>query len=101
MWNPFKAWRDSRRQARFTKAFKQTLVAEREKLDPSEYAKCRAACEDKTKMKNLLGQMTTEPGLKGGIQDWDWEAILEWVQTYLLPLIKTLLPLLILLDERE
>ena len=99
MWNPFRAWRDSRRQSRFTKAFRQVLAEQRDTLDPQWYAKSRAACDDKKKMSLLMSQFETEPGLMGGIQDWDWEGIVEWVETFLLPLIKTLLPLLLLLDE--
>lgn len=90
-----------RKRRRFTKAFRNVLDARKETLDPREYKKCRAACGDKKKMTALMGQFETAPGLKGGIKDWDWEAILAWIQDYLLPLIKTLLPLLILLDERE
>lgn len=59
------------------------------------------ACDSKLAMKSLMKQCEVEPGLTGGIKDWDWEAILEWVQLYLLPLIKTLLPLILLLDEKK
>lgn len=94
-------WRDRKRQARFTKAFRQTLDERREVLDPSEYRKCRAACDDPSKMKALLAQTRVQPGLHGGIKDWDWDAILAWVNDFLIPLIKTLLPLLVALDERK
>jgi hypothetical protein len=96
-----KRWRDSRRQSRFTKAFRTVLDERKETLDPREYQKCRAACDDKGKMKALLAQTRTAPGLKGGIQDWDWEAIMAWINDFLIPLIKTLLPLLVMLDERK
>jgi hypothetical protein len=99
MWNPFKAWRDSRRRSRFTKAFKQVLAERKGEMMTGTYAKCRAACDDKKTMSLLMSQFETEPGLMGGIQDWDWEGIMEWVQTFLIPLIKTLLPLLLLMDE--
>ena len=87
------------RRRRFAKAFRQTLDERRDTLDPAEYTKSRAATYSSAKMKTLLGQLETAPGLKGGIKDWDWEGILQWIQDYLLPLIKTLLPLLVLLDE--
>ena len=89
------------RRRRFTAAFNQTLDANRERLNAGEYRKCRAACDDKKKMYALMDQFQTDPKLYGGIKDWDWEAILEWVQLFLLPLIKSLLPLLLLLDEQE
>lgn len=94
-------WRDSRRQSRFTKAFRQTLDAQKDTLDPQEYVKCRAACNDSKKMKALMDQLETAPGLHGGIRDWDWESILSWIQDFLIPLIKALLPLLVMLDERN
>jgi hypothetical protein len=87
------------RRRRFAKAFRAKLDENRETLDPREYAKSRAATYSGKKMKALMGQLETAPGLKGGIQDWDWEAIMAWIQDFLIPLIKTLLPLLVLLDE--
>lgn len=89
------------RRRRFTKAFKSTLDARKSELDPQEYKKCRAACDDKKKMTALMGQLKTAPGLKGGIKDWDWDSILDWIRDYLIPIIKTLLPLIMMLDERQ
>lgn len=94
----FKSWI---RRKRFTKAFKIALDDRKEILDPTEYKKCRAACDDKKKMVALMGQLETAPGLLGGIKDWDWAAILDWVKDYLIPLMKALLPLLVMLDERK
>ena len=85
------------RRRRFAKAFRQTLDERRDTLDPAEYTKSRAATYSSAKMKTLLGQLETAPGLKGGIKDWDWEAIYAWFIEYIIPALKIILPMLLVL----
>lgn len=94
--------REWRRRRRFTRALRQTLN-ERRGHDVSEhdYQKCIKACDDRKKMGLLMKQTEVEPGMLGGIRDWDWDSILNWVQTFLIPLIRALLPLMLLLDEEK
>ena len=90
------------RRRRFTAALRIALKERRgDDITEHDYKKCIVACDDKKKMAALMSQFETAPGLKGGIKDWDWDSILEWVQTFLIPLVRALLPLLILLDERD
>ena len=96
MW--FREWL---RQRLFTKAWKQAAREQLYKgqIDVPTYAKCASAAEKPKVMRALMKQTETAPGLYGGIADWDWDSILKWVREFFIPLVKALLPLLVLLDE--
>ncbi len=98
MW--FREWM---RQRRFTRAWKQTSSAQYDagQIDRTDMDKCERAAKDPKIMRKLMKQTETAPGLYGGIKDWDWESILKWIQDYFIPLMKVLLPLLLILDEED
>lgn len=78
-------------------------VAEQEwradRMEMPEYAKVVTASYNPKAMKTLMVEMKTADGLLGGPSDWDWEAILKWIEEFFIPLVKMLLPLILLLDE--
>ena len=68
-------------------------------MEMPEYAKVVTASYNPKAMKTLMVEMKTADGLLGGPSDWDWEAILKWIEEFFIPLVKMLLPLILLLDE--
>lgn len=95
--------RERRRLRMFSAALRDTAIARRDRneLSADDCAKIVSASDKPKVMRSLMKQTEVEPGLYGGIMDWDWEAILKWVEEFFIPLIKALLPLLILLDEED
>lgn len=95
-------FRERRRQKRFNKAWKRVSKKEFEKgnITEEEFAKCERASADPEVMKKLREKSKSDPKLKGGIKDWDWDAILKWVEEFFIPLLRALLPLLLVLDEK-
>ena len=93
-------FRERRRLKLFTRAWQQTSKDRFSEgaIDVTTYAKCVTAGDRPKVMRQLMKQTETEPGLYGGIKDWDWDAILTWIQEYFIPLMKALLPLLLVLD---
>ena len=91
------------RRRRFTKALHQVAGEKWSagEISEQEYIDIDRACENPKVMKSLIAQTQTAPGLYGGIKDWDWAAIIEWIEKHLIPLIKSLLPLLLILDEQD
>jgi len=87
----------------FAGAMRDTAVKQfnEGQMETALYAKVVTATENPKTMRALMRQTELEPGLYGGIMDWDWEAILKWVEEYFIPLVKLLLPLILLLDEEE
>jgi len=96
-------FRERRRLKLFSRAWRQATEEEFSKgnIVQSRYDTCLRASKNPKAMKRLMAQTETAPGLYGGIKDWDWEAIYEWVKTYFIPLMKALLPLLLILDEEK
>lgn len=94
-------FREWLRRRRFTRALRETLQARKDEFPAADVDKAIKACDDKLAMKSLMKQCEVAPGLHGGIRDWDWESILNWVQTFLVPLVKALLPLVLLLGEEN
>ena len=94
-------FRDWLRRRRFTCALREALQNRYDEFPADEVNKALKACDNKLAMKSLMKQCEVEPGLTGGISDWDWEAIWKWVNDYLIPLVRTLLPLILLLDEKD
>ncbi len=70
-------------------------------INAGTHSRLITASYDKEAMSRLISQTETAPGLHGGIKDWDWEAILRWIQDFFIPLVKTLIPLLLVLDEER
>lgn len=99
----FKFIRDYFRTRTLTRAFKQ--VAEEKfatgEIDVPTYAKWMNAAHDKPTMKAAYNQMKNDDNMLGGIRDWDWEAILNWVRENLIPMLKIALPLILLLDDEK
>lgn len=86
----------------FTKAFRQTLEERRGKdVTEANYQTCIKGCDDPKKMRQLMHQTEKSPNMYGGIADWDWDSILKWIQVYFIPLVRALLPLMLMLDSRE
>jgi len=96
-------FRERRRLKLFTKAWRQATEQQFSEghIIERKYKKCKDAAGNPKVMRQLMRQTETAPGLYGGIKDWEWEAILNWVQDYFIPLMKALLPLLLILDEKK
>ena len=94
----FKRIRESWRRYKFTKAFRQ--VAESNYLSGyislEEYTRCLEAKPDT--MKRAYNQLLADPDMLGGIRDWDWDSILEWLFNYFIPAMRIIIPIL-LMDE--
>jgi len=96
-------FRERRKLRRFTSAVRQVSEERFQAGEITEdtLGKFKWAADHPKTMRQLMRQTEVEPGLYGGIQDWDWDAILKWVREYFLPLMKALLPLLLVLDNRN
>lgn len=96
-------FRERRRLKLFTRAWEQVSQErfEANAIGTPTYAKCLMAAKNPKTMRSLMKQTEVEPGLFGGIQDWSWESILRWVEDFFIPLVKALIPLLLLLDEEK
>lgn len=93
------AFRRHMRRRKFTKAFR--IASERAynkgEITEEQYVQAQKGANNREAMTQLLRATETHPDMLGGIQDWDWEAILKWVQDFLIPLIQSLIPILIAL----
>jgi len=94
-------FQNRKRRDLFTRAFVKTA---RKKFTDGEISydklqECLKAAENKKGMERARKQLAVAPGLKGGIKDWDWEAILQWFKDYFIPALKIILPIALMLLE--
>jgi len=96
-------FRERRKLKLFTRALQQTSTEQFSNgvISSNTLAKIDKAVKKPQVMRKLMKQTEVEPGLYGGISDWNWASILNWVQTFFIPLVKALLPLVLLLDEEK
>lgn len=93
------AFRNHIRRRRFTKAFRiaSEQAYSRGEITEEQYVQAQKGAQQPEAMTQLIRATQTHPDMKGGIKDWDWEAILKWVQDFLIPLIRSLIPILVAL----
>ena len=65
-------------------------------ITAEEYADCKRAYENKEVMVQARNQLKTDPNMLGGISDWDWDAIFEWIQTNFIPAMKVIIPIVLM-----
>ena len=86
-------------QRNFNAAWKNAAKQKLEEgvISYDKYEECMRAASNPEVMRRARNQLKTEPGMLGGISDWDWEAIKQWFIDYFIPAMKVILPLVIML----
>ncbi len=93
----FKWFREHRRDIKFAWGLEQ---AAQEQFDAGvisfeQLQQAQTASKDRTIIRQVRNQLSAGDGLLGGVRDWNWEAIKKWIIEFLIPVLKAVLPLLL------
>ena len=99
MWNPFRTWRENRRQRMFDQGFVRAARNQFHEgvISYDQLQDCLRGAENKEGMKMARLQLMTDPNMLGGFADWDWEAIYQWFIDYFIPAMKVIIPIVLMM----
>ncbi len=92
----FRWFREHRRDIKFSHGLAQAAQYKFEEGEISYEQSQQAITASKNRklIREVRNQLTVGDGLLGGLRDWDWEAIKKWIIEFFIPVLKAILPLL-------
>ncbi len=93
----FKWFREHRRDIKFAWGLEQAAQHQFDAgvISYDQLCTARTASQDRGLIREVRNQLMVGDGLLGGVRDWNWEAIKNWIIEFLIPVLKAILPLLL------